>query len=117
MNKLAVWKTMPHQNEAQVIKLIEAFKDDINDRYSWYRVGVDYTFAHIVLADYNLSDAHIDGCFELGNIKMWDETYGRSYKVIFEGDDVWAEDFMQLKAEIADFLNYLKTIPEQQRCE
>lgn len=117
MNDLAMWQAMPQQNKKEVIDLIKAFKTDIDKRYSWYRAGVDYTFAHIVLADYNLSNAHIDGCFKPSNIEMWDKTYGESYKEILDGQEVWAEDFMQLKAEIADFLNYLKTIPEQQRCE
>ena len=108
-------RNVTNMNRDEVIALVHAFKTEIDSRFSWYRSGSDYTFAHIVIADYNLSDANIDFCFEQRNIELWDQYYRGDYQEFLDGKDVWAEDYAQLKAEITAFLQFLKTIPEYQR--
>lgn len=65
--------------------------------------GTDYTFGHIVIADFNISRGHIVGCFETDNMKQW------ATEKIINGDN----DFDEIEehyldtAETIKFLRYL----------
>jgi hypothetical protein len=71
----------------------------------------DYSFAHIALGDYNLSNGHIDFCLQYDQILPWFYEFVRNEALIFD-KDIAINSGIEAVQEISDFLRHLKTIPE-----
>ena len=78
--------------EADIIKSIEEFCKD--------NPGAEYTFGHVVIADFNIEPQYIVGCFATDNIMMWlnDSNGGDGHSLI---------ETMRLYVKVADFLDEL----------
>lgn len=68
----------------------------------------NYTFAHVVIADYNFSHAHIRGCFEADNMHFWAQNW-----LMRETDEREIEAHYLNTAAAIKFLRYLQTYDDE----
>jgi len=105
------------KSRAEVIKRIQVFTDYAN----YPDIMPDYSFAHIVLADFNLGDGHIKWCLEQEQIDQWvsyitEEVKKRltnrnnEYSLNYD-----LAEIERVKNDTIEFLNWLLTIPENIR--
>jgi hypothetical protein len=98
------------KNRAEVIERILDFADKYH--------GVEFSFAHIVLGDFNLGDGHIQWCLEPEQVDKW--VNRETERFLNRDDDEYArrynfEQLEEVKTETIKFLNWLLTIPENIR--
>ena len=79
-------------SEADIIKSIE--------RFCKANPGAEYTFGHVVIADFNINPHYILDCFATDNIMMWLNNSNKG-----DGHDLI--ETMRLYVEVADFLDEL----------
>ena len=68
----------------------------------------NYTFAHVVIADYNLSHADIRGCFEADNLHFWANQW-----LMEQDDELRIEEHYLNTAAAMKFLHYLQTYDDE----
>jgi hypothetical protein len=94
---------LPDSGDLQTLDQVEALIGAFNDHFTAYMP--DYSFAHIVLSDFNLEDQHIRWCLKPAQIIFWREDRMKGWGMSRDECD-------QQEAVIKQFLNYLLTIPE-----
>lgn len=106
-----------YYEEYGLLKTINRFNDFVHNEYG---VLAGYTFDHIALGDFNLSDGNIDFCLEPTRILDWlldqfpyeerkDRQTFNDYHVLDVRDKTEATQL------IVSFLKWLKTIPIEVR--
>jgi hypothetical protein len=111
------WENMPTATPADIKRLIEAFCNH-PEHSNW---NPEFSFAHIALGDFNLSDAHLDFCLDLQTVLPWfydkvaqeERIDGRQPA----SPEKWTEPgpyfyWIDATKTIIAFLQFLKTIPE-----
>jgi hypothetical protein len=83
--------------ESELIEKVETFC--INNDMA------EYTFGHIVLADYNISEDFIFNCFSMKTIRTW-----ISQELADNTDGHIFIDKMRLYIKVADFLDELREL-------
>lgn len=91
----------------------------------WHDVLPDYSFAHIVLGDFNLMDGHIDFCLEDEQVRGWHQSkvgeiinhYGENPLSPYLADRYRFTRLLACTDAIIDFLEALKKVPEPIREE
>jgi len=83
--------------EAEIIRRIEVFCKD--------NPGAEFTFGHVVIADFNIEPHYIFDCFSIDNIMMWLTSSNN-------GDGHYLIETMRLYVKVADFLDELRELQE-----
>lgn len=109
------WKQLPKETPQDVINLLS----ELEDEYGW---EVGYTFGHIVIADWNMSDDNIRFCLAQERIDSWFsdklsecEEGTADSKSLYLWERFCYDDLVEYRDNIIDFLNMLLTISEDVR--